>query len=338
VADFEDYYEILQVSPSAEPEVIEGAYKKLANKYHPDVDKSPSATERMKKINVAHDILSNPDKRREYDKEWQKHKGDDARPRGASQSKTGKNNIYRKANEDNGKPQTRVYERIVIIILLVALIALLIQFLLVPKIQQAIAQYPWLKAIFWLLVALFVFSLVKFQSFRQGLSKLIQTIFVAIRSWVTSGDLKEEVEEPNIDKWTWEPENMEGKLACDVWDLILNFRPKRSYDYEDGYHKELYAHLKKRFPQAEMKPTRGASQIDIGIDNIGIEVKGPTRKGDLKDINDKVVRYTQYWSPMFVVLFNPKFGEGLTEKYFREIKDGIQRRHNDEIGVITKRR
>jgi len=62
----EDLYEILQVHPSAESEVIEAAYKKLAQKYHPDVDKSPKATERMKMINVAHDVLSDPEQRRTY--------------------------------------------------------------------------------------------------------------------------------------------------------------------------------------------------------------------------------------------------------------------------------
>lgn len=52
---------------SAEPEVIEAAYRKLAQKYHPDVDKCPQATERMKMINVAHDVLSDPVLRKEYD-------------------------------------------------------------------------------------------------------------------------------------------------------------------------------------------------------------------------------------------------------------------------------
>lgn len=76
MASFEDYYEILQVSPSAEPEVIEGAYKKLAQKYHPDVNKSPTATEKMKKINVAHDVLGDPVQRKRYHAEWLQRKGE----------------------------------------------------------------------------------------------------------------------------------------------------------------------------------------------------------------------------------------------------------------------
>jgi len=73
---FEDYYEILQVHPSAEPEVIEAAYRKLAQKYHPDVSKNPVAIERMKKINIAHDVLGDPEQRKKYHSEWlQKKQG-----------------------------------------------------------------------------------------------------------------------------------------------------------------------------------------------------------------------------------------------------------------------
>ena len=71
---FEDLYEILQVSPFAEPEVIEVAYKKLAQKYHPDINKSPLAVEKMKKINIAHDVLSDPMQRQKYYSEWLQRK------------------------------------------------------------------------------------------------------------------------------------------------------------------------------------------------------------------------------------------------------------------------
>jgi curved DNA-binding protein CbpA len=69
----EDYYEILQVHYLAEPEVIEAAYKKLAQKYHPDINKTAVAVEKMKKINVAHDIVSDPVKRRVYDNSRQQY-------------------------------------------------------------------------------------------------------------------------------------------------------------------------------------------------------------------------------------------------------------------------
>jgi curved DNA-binding protein CbpA len=67
---WKDYYKILQVDPSAEPEVIKGAYDKLAKKYHPDVNKTPGANERMKELNEAYETLSNHSERVEYHKVW----------------------------------------------------------------------------------------------------------------------------------------------------------------------------------------------------------------------------------------------------------------------------
>jgi len=62
-----DYYEILQVSPSAEQEVIEAAYRRLARKYHPDVNPDPAAAQRMRLLNEAFEVLADPQKRAEYD-------------------------------------------------------------------------------------------------------------------------------------------------------------------------------------------------------------------------------------------------------------------------------
>ncbi|MGA2158266.1 MAG: J domain-containing protein [Dehalococcoidia bacterium] len=71
---FEDYYEILQVHPLAEPEVVDAAYRKLAQKYHPDINKSDSASEKMQKINRAHDVLGSYLSRKAYDAEWSLHR------------------------------------------------------------------------------------------------------------------------------------------------------------------------------------------------------------------------------------------------------------------------
>ncbi|MBE0426934.1 MAG: DnaJ domain-containing protein [Nitrospirae bacterium] len=62
-----DYYDILQVSPTAEKEVIEAAYRKLAQKYHPDINKSPESEEKMKRVNAAYEVLSDPVKRAAHD-------------------------------------------------------------------------------------------------------------------------------------------------------------------------------------------------------------------------------------------------------------------------------
>ena len=64
-----NYYEILEISEKASPEVIERVYKLLAKKYHPDLnpDNPKAAEERFKKISEAYDVLSNETKRKEYD-------------------------------------------------------------------------------------------------------------------------------------------------------------------------------------------------------------------------------------------------------------------------------
>ncbi|MEM3227512.1 MAG: molecular chaperone DnaJ [Candidatus Micrarchaeaceae archaeon] len=62
-----DYYEILHVRKDASPEEIKAAYRELALKYHPDRNKSPNAEETFKEINEAYAVLSDPEKRRQYD-------------------------------------------------------------------------------------------------------------------------------------------------------------------------------------------------------------------------------------------------------------------------------
>lgn len=62
-----DLYEILGVDRGASQEEIKRAYRRLARQYHPDVNKEPGAEERFKEINQAYAILSDPEKRAQYD-------------------------------------------------------------------------------------------------------------------------------------------------------------------------------------------------------------------------------------------------------------------------------
>lgn len=68
MTDKRDYYEVLEVSRSASTEEIRRAYRRLARKYHPDVNKDPGAEERFKEINEAYEVLADDQRRAGYDR------------------------------------------------------------------------------------------------------------------------------------------------------------------------------------------------------------------------------------------------------------------------------
>jgi hypothetical protein len=66
--EFKDYYATLGVGKNATPEELQRAYRKLARKYHPDVNKEPGAEEKFKEIGEAYEVLKDSEKRTKYDR------------------------------------------------------------------------------------------------------------------------------------------------------------------------------------------------------------------------------------------------------------------------------
>lgn len=63
-----DAYRVLQVNPQAEQEVVEAAFRRLAHKYHPDVNPAPEAVAQMTQIVAAYELVRDPDRRAAYDR------------------------------------------------------------------------------------------------------------------------------------------------------------------------------------------------------------------------------------------------------------------------------
>ena len=107
----QDLYQILQIDPAAEQEVVQAAFKRLALKYHPDKNPSPDANRRMQELNDAYDVISDPVQRAAYDRERQekltaqRQAEEEARYRAEAQRRTEASQLRREQKRHDGRPR-----------------------------------------------------------------------------------------------------------------------------------------------------------------------------------------------------------------------------------------
>ena len=73
--EFKDYYKVLGVERTASDDDIKKAFRRLARKHHPDINKAPEAAARMQELNEAHEVLRDKEKRAAYDRVGQGAQG-----------------------------------------------------------------------------------------------------------------------------------------------------------------------------------------------------------------------------------------------------------------------
>jgi len=114
-------------------------------------------------------------------------------------------------------------------------------------------------------------------------------------------------------------------------EAIEKFIPSRRYRNEFPYQTELTGWLKGKYGFVDIETPRGHSRPDIVTGDIAIEVKGPTSYRDLQTISDKIMRYSQHFGKVLIVLFEVEVNEG----YYQEWLKGINNQYPDVI-VIRK--
>jgi len=126
-------------------------------------------------------------------------------------------------------------------------------------------------------------------------------------------------------------EEITNEKLKEIVELIEHFKPAKKFENEYLYQITLYTYLKQSFPKAKLEEQRGSSRPDIVIDDIAIEIKGPTTTEDLVTIADKLLRYSQNFREIIVVLFDVK----VSRSRFFEWLEGIKSKF-PEVIVIEK--
>jgi len=129
-------------------------------------------------------------------------------------------------------------------------------------------------------------------------------------------------------------------FLLELEEKIKDFKPIRNYKEEKLYQAELTGFLKNNYPELKIEETRHYSRPDIIIDDIAIEIKGPTNMAGLKTLPDKINKYLPKWDYLFIVLFNiqitqdPRKNQQAYEEKKEEIINNILPEKREKVFFI----
>ena len=155
---------------------------------------------------------------------------------------------------------------------------------------------------------------------------------VNIREIIQDIDTKKS--EWQLKEFTEQDEDQARTLLIDIQKAIQKYTPQRRYYQEILYQDTLAAHLKAKLPERDVKieKQRGSSRPDIIVDNVAIEIKGPTTQQSIDTIASKCMRYKMHFpGGLIVVLFDVQ----VNDYYYDEWLKALKSTHPDVI-VIKK--
>jgi hypothetical protein len=168
--------------------------------------------------------------------------------------------------------------------------------------------------------------------------KLDKIISFAKRNQVNIRDIIQDIDTKKsgwqLKEFTEQDEGIAQSLLTEIQKSILEFIPLRKYFEEMYYQDTLATHLKTKLSGREVviERQKGSSRPDIVVDNIAIEIKGPTNQQALDSVPSKCMRYRNHFpGGLIVVLFDVH----VTDYYYNEWEASLKRTYPDVI-VIRK--
>jgi len=198
----------------------------------------------------------------------------------------------------------------------------------ISAVTSFITSYYWviiIVAIVVILLYLLKDSLLDLIFYRS--QKYDLTDYISPEEYVAKKKMKENEEIENV-------YNEDKAQYKKIKTVVGRFTPAKKYKTEYEYQIELLGWLKHEFPRTQTEVQTSSSRPDIVIDNVAIELKGPTRTKDLQSISSKILRYLNHYDHMLIVLFDLEVSERYYEDWYSGIKSNFP--HVDIIEIYSE--